>query len=121
MTNLSATWLDNQSHSVRAEVNNLIAYRPDHEFMRLLAEWLPVVPCPGLIDLYYDIWHCVPSRLTSRIAIKQVHTQEALAEYLALTERVLMDDRAGKDFDEQHAEGDNLDAVIFWLKRRAGR
>lgn len=46
---------------------------------------------------------------------------EALAEYLALTERVLMDDRAGKDFDEQHAEGDDLDAVIFWLKRRAGR
>lgn len=103
MTNSTAAWLDNQSVSVRAEVNNLIDYRPDPEFIHLLAEWLPVVPCPGLIDLYYDIWHCVPSRLALRIAVKQVHTPEELSEYLALTERVFIDDSACKDFDEHYS------------------
>lgn len=121
MPPVMATWLDNQSAEVRAELNNLIAYQPEREFIQLLAEWLPVVPRPGLIDLYYDIWHCVPSRQALKIALRWVHSPEELAAFLALTERVLIDGPACRDFDEQLSEADDLDEVIFWLKRRAGR
>lgn len=121
MPHSTATWLDNQSADVRAELDNLIAYQPEPEFIRLLAEWLPVVPGPGLIDLYYDIWHCVPSRPALRIAVKRVHTAKELSDYLALTERALIDGPACQDFANRFSEDDDLDEVIFWLKRRAGR
>lgn len=121
MPHPTATWLDNQSADVRAELNNLIAYQAEPEFVRLLAELLPVVPGPGLIDLYYDIWYCIPSRPALRIAVRQVHSPEELAAYLALTERVLIDSPACQAFDDQLSEADDLDEVIFWLKRRAGR
>lgn len=121
MSHSTATWLDNQSAEVRAELDNLIAYQPEPEFIRLLAEWLPVVPGPGLIDLYYDIWHCVPSRPALRIAVKRVHTAQELSDYLVLTERALIDGPACQDFANRFSEDDDLDDVIFWLKRRAGR
>lgn len=121
MPHSTAIWLDNQSADVRAELNNLIAYQPEPEFIHFLAEWLPVVPGPGLIDLYYDIWHCVPSRQALQIAVRRVHRPEELSEYLALSERVLIDGPACEDFDNQLSADDDLDEVIFWLKRRAGR
>lgn len=121
MTDSTLTWLDHQSADVRAELNNLIAYQPEPEFIRLLAEWLPVVPRPGLIDLYYDIWHFVPNRQALKIAIQRVHTPEELSAYLALTEQVLIDGAACQAFEHQLADDDDLDEVIYWLKRRAGR
>jgi len=121
MPHPTATWLDNQSADVRAELNNLIAYRAEPEFVRLIAELLPVVPSPGLIDLYYDIWYCIPSRQALRIAIRRVHSPGELAAYLALTERVLIDGPACQAFADQFSEDDDLDAVIFWLKRQGGR
>ena len=120
MPDSTAIWLDNQSADVRAELNNLIAYQAEPEFIRLLAELLPVVPGPGLIDLYYDVWCCIPSRQALRIAIQQVHSPAELAAYLALTERVLIDGPVCQNFDDQLSENDDLDEVIFWLKRRAG-
>lgn len=121
MPHSTVTWLDHQSADVRAELSNLIAYQPEPEFISLLAECLPVIPCPGLIDLYYDIWHCVPSRQALRIAINRVHTPEELSSYLALTERVLIDGPACEDFDGQFSEDDDLGGVIFWLERKTGR
>lgn len=121
MSHATATWLDNQSAAIRAELNNLIAYQAEAEFIRLLVEMLPVVPCPGLIDLYYDIWHCVPSRLALKIAVRQVHVPEELAAYLALTERVLVDDQVCQDFDDDFSDDDDLEEIGFWLKRRVRR
>lgn len=121
MPHSTVTWLDKQSADVRAELDNLITYQPEPEFIRFLAEWLPVVPGPGLIDLYYDIWHCIPSRQALKIAVRRLHTPKELASYLALTERVLIDGPSCQDFDSQLSEDDDLDEVIFWLKRRAGR
>lgn len=63
-------WIAAQSPDVRAELANLIDYRPEPEFIDLLSELLPVVPCSGLVDLYYDIWYCIPSRLALTIAVK---------------------------------------------------
>lgn len=121
MTASTAAWLAAQSPDVRAELANLIAYRPEPKFVRLLSELLPVLPCSGLVDLYYDVWYCVPSRLALRIAIKQVHAPEDLAQYLALAERVLADSATCADFESQLSEGDDVEEVIFWLKRRVGR
>lgn len=121
MSDSTASWLAAQSPDVRAELANLIDYRPEPEFVHLLAEMLPVVPGSGLVDLYYDIWYCVPSRLALRIAMKQVHAPEALAQYLALVERVLLDAAACTDFEEHLSDADDVDEVVFWLKRRAGR
>lgn len=121
MSDSIPAWITAQSPDVRAELTNLIDYHPEPEFIRLLAEFLPVVPCPGLVDLYYDVWYCVPSRLALRIAMKQVHAPEELAQYLALSERVLVDATVCADFERQHSDADDVDEVIFWLKRRAGR
>jgi hypothetical protein len=121
MTDSAATWLEHQSADVRAELSNLIAYQAEPEFIRLLAERLPVVPCSGLIDLYYDIWYCVPSRLALKIALRRVYTPAELADYLALIERVLIDGPVCQDFDNQLSDEDDLDTVIFWLKRRVRR
>lgn len=120
MTDSSATWVAAQSPDIRAELANLIDFRPEPEFIRLLSELLPVLPCAGLVDLYYDVWYCVPSRLALRIAIQQVHAPEELAEYLALAERVLADAATCADFDSQLSEADDVEEVIFWLKRRVG-
>ena len=110
-----------QSPDVQAELANLIDFRPEPEFVRLLAETLPVVPCPGLVDIYYDIWYCIPSRLALRIAMKQVHSPDELAQYLVLAERVLIDTATCADFDGQLSDADDVEEVVFWLKRRAGR
>lgn len=118
MTASTAAWIAAQSPDVRAELANLIDYRPEPEFMRLLSEQLPVVPCPGLIDLYYDIWYCIPSRLVLSVAMKQVHSHDELAQYLALAERVLIDAATIGAFEGQLCEADNADDVISWLKRR---
>ena len=119
MAEIDNSWFDNQSADVRAELNNLISYRPEPEFILLLSMLQPRVPCRGLIDLYYDIWYCVPSRLALRIAIRQLHQPEELAEYLALTERVLDDLKACDAFSEQMSEDSDVDEVLFWLRRRA--
>lgn len=121
MTAPTASWIAAQSHDVRTELANLIDYCPEPEFLGLLSESLPVVPCPGLIDLYYDIWYCIPSRLALRIAMRQVHAQGELAQYLALAERVLVDAAAIEAFEGQLSAADDVEEVIFWLKRRAGR
>lgn len=121
MSDSIATWLAAQSPDVRAELANLIDYRPEPEFIRLLAELQPVVPGPGLVDLYYDVWYCVPSRLALRIAMKQLHEPEDLAQYLALAERVLVDAATCADFDAQLSDADDVEEVVFWMKRRAVR
>lgn len=121
MTDSIATWIDAQSPDVRAELANLIDYHPEPEFTLLLSELLPIVPCPGLVDLYYDLWYCIPSSLALRIAVKQIHIQEELAQYLALAERVLADAASCEAFECQLSDADDVDEVIFWLKRRSGR
>ena len=121
MTDSIVTWIAAQSPDVRAELEHLIDYRPEPEFLQLLSELMPVVPCPGLVDLYYDIWYCIPSRLALRIAVKQLHIQEELAQYLALAERVLFDAASCAAFESQLSGADDVEEVIFWLKRRSGR
>ena len=116
-----AAWVAAQCPDVRAELANLIDYRPEPEFIQLLSELLPLVPCPGLVDLYYDIWYCVPSRLALRIAMKQVHTPDELVQYLALAERVLINPTVCMGFEGQLSDADDVDEVVFWLKRRAAR
>lgn len=121
MSDSISRWIAAQSPDVQAELSNLIDYRPEPEFVRLLAEMLPVVPCSGLVDLYYDIWYCIPSRLALRIAMKQIHFPDELAQYLSLAERVLGDTATSVDFEKQLSDADDVDEVVFWLKRRAGR
>lgn len=82
---------------------------------------MPVVPCPGLVDLYYDLWYCIPSRLALRIAVKQIHVQEELAQYLTLAERVLVDAASCEAFESQLSDADDVEEVVFWLKRWSGR
>ena len=121
MTDSIVTWIAAQSPDVRAELENLIDYRPEPEFILLLSELLPVVPSPGLVDLYYDIWYCIASRLAFRTAVKQIHTQEELAQYLAVAERVLIDTASCEAFESQLSDADDVEEVVFWLKRRTGR
>jgi hypothetical protein len=121
MTDSIAAWIAAQSPDVRAELDNLIDYRPEPEFTQLLAELLPVVPRPGLVDLYYDIWYCIQSRLALRFAVQQLHVQDELAQYLALAERVLVDAASCEAFDSQLSDADDVEEVIFWLKRWSGR
>lgn len=121
MSDSIQNWIGAQTPDVQAELGNLIDYRPEPEFVRLLAEMLPVLPNPGLVDLYYDVWYCVPSRLALRIAMKQIHSPDELAQYLALAERVLVDASTCADFEKQLSDADDVDEVVFWLKRKAGR
>lgn len=121
MTDSIATWIAAQSPDVRVELENLIDYRPEPEFTLLLSKLLPVVPSTGLVDLYYDLWYCIPSRLALRVAVKQIHIQEELAQYLALAERVLVDATLCEAFENQLSDADDVEEVIFWLKRRSGR
>lgn len=121
MTDSIAPWIAAQSPDVRAELANLMDYRPEAEFTLLLSELLPVVPCPGLVDLYYDIWYCISSRLALRIAVTQVHNQDELAQYLALAERVLVDAASCEAFENHLSDADDVEEVVFWLMRRSGR
>ena len=119
MTASTAVWLDAQSADVRSELDNLISYGPDPEFIRQLAERLPRIPCVGLIDLYYDIWYCVPSRLAFRIAVGQLHDPEKLSDFLVLAERVLVDEPSCDAFAAEIHDDDELHEVIFCLLKRA--
>ena len=96
-----------------------MAYRPEPEFIGSLSGLLPVIPCQGLVDLYYDIWYCVPCRLAFRVAVKQLHGPGELVEYLTLTESVLVNKPACEDFAARFGDDDDPDEIIFWLKRRA--
>ena len=78
-----------------------------------------MVPCAGLIDLYYDIWYCVPSRLAFRIAVLHMHDAETLSDFLGLAERVLVDALACDAFAEQIHDDDELYEITGWLKRRS--
>lgn len=109
------TWLAAQSAAVRAELENLLAYRPEAEFMLSLAELLPVVPQAGLIDLYYDIFYCC--RPVFRIAVRQLHTPEELADFLQTAERALLDAEDAAACAAACADDADVDEVIFWLKR----
>lgn len=109
------TWLAAQSAAVRAELENLLAYRPEAEFMLSLAELLPVVPQAGLIDLYYDIFYCC--RPVFRIAARQLHTPEELADFLQTAERALLDAEDAAACAAACADDADVDEVIFWLKR----
>jgi len=109
------TWLAAQSAAVRAELENLLAYRPEAEFMQSLAELLPVVPQAGLIDLYYDIFYCC--RPVFRIAVRQLHTPEELADFLQTAERALLDAEDAAACAAACADDADVDEVIFWLKR----
>lgn len=108
-------WLAAQSPAVRAELDNLLAYRPEEEFIRTLAELLPVVPCAGLIDLYYDIFYCC--RPVFRIAVRQLHDPDELAIFLQTAERALPEAEDAAACTAACADMDDVDEVIFWLKR----
>jgi len=118
MTTSIDIWLNNQPVDVQAELNILISYGPDPEFIRQLADLLPVVPRAGLIDLYYDIWYCIPSRLAFRFAARNLHDPEKLSGFLVLLERVLVDEPSCAAFDEQVRDDDETYEVIAWLQRR---
>lgn len=53
--------------------------------------------------------------------MKQLHEPEDLAQYLALAERVLVDAATCADFDAQLSDADDVEEVVFWMKRRAVR
>lgn len=111
-------WLDRQSADVRAELGNLLAYQPEPEFIQGLADRLPIVPAAGLIDLYYDIFYCCQPAFN--IAVRQLHVPEALSGFLRLAESALVDSDDFAAFSASWAdEAEDIDEVIFWLKRRA--
>ena len=121
MTASTTAWLDDQPPAVRAELDNLLSYGPDPEFLPQFAALLPIVPCAGLVDLYYDIWYCVPSRLAFRLAVRLLHDPSRLADFLVLAERVLVDEAICKAFAAQVQEDDELHEVVGWLKRHLPR
>lgn len=111
-------WLDRQRADVRAELDNLLAYQPEPEFIQGLADRLPIVPAAGLIDLYYDIFYCCQPAFN--IAVRQLHAPEALSSFLRLAESALVDSDDFAAFSASWAdEGEDIEEVIFWLKRRA--
>lgn len=115
MTQHLNAWLAAQSAAVRAELENLLAYRPEAEFIESLAELLPVVPQAGLIDLYYDIFYCC--RPVFRIAVRQLHTPEELADFLQTAERALLDAEDAAACAAACTDEADIDEVVFWLKR----
>jgi hypothetical protein len=111
-------WLSRQSDDVRGELDNLLAYKPEPEFIQGLADWLPVVPATGLIDLYYDIFYCC--KPVFRIAVRQLHDPEALAQFLLLAERALVDQADFAAYSSAWSgEDEDIEEVVFWLKRQA--
>lgn len=61
------------------------------------------------------------SLVSTAAAMKQVYAYETLAQYLALAERVLVDAAATEAFEGQLSDADDVEEVVFWLKRRAGQ
>lgn len=110
-------WLDAQSVEVRAELDNLLAYKPEAEFMQVLADRLPVVPCAGLVDLYYDIFYCCKPALN--VAVRNLHDPEELSRFLLLAEQALVDSADFDAFRSCWSDDGDIDEIIFWLKRRA--
>lgn len=110
-------WLDKQTADVRAELNNLLAYKPEPEFVRTLAEFLPVVPGTGLVDLYYDIFYCCKPVFI--MSLKQLHSSEELSRFLVIAEQALVDMADIDAFASACSDGEDIDEIIFWLKRRA--
>lgn len=110
-------WLNAQSAAVRAELDNLLDYKPEAEFIQVLAELLPVIPCAGLVDLYYDIYYCCKPAL--RVAVRNLHDPEELSRFLLLAEAALIDQADFDAFTAGWSETDDIDEIIFWLKRHA--
>ena len=110
-------WLDAQSAEVRAELDNLLTYKPEAEFIQALADWLPVVPCAGLVDLYYDIFYCCKPVLN--VAVRHLHDPDELSRFLLLAERALVDETDFDAFTACWSDDDDIDEIIFWLKRHA--
>jgi hypothetical protein len=117
MIDILTVWLSNQSAGVRAEVVNLLEYKPESEFIQTLADLLPIVPVIGLVDLYYDIFYCC--KPVFKMAIKHLHSPEALSNFLVLAERALVSKSDFDAFLSDCSDGDEIDEVIFWLKRHA--
>lgn len=108
-------WLANQATDVQAELNNLLSYNPEPEFVQALADLLPLVPGAGLVDLYYDIFYfCRP---VFRVAVEQLHRPDDLSDFLRLAERAIVDAADVEAFKAQCSTPDDVDEVIFWLKR----
>ena len=112
-----SVWLDAQAAEVRAELDNLLAYKPELEFIQALADWLPVIPCAGLVDLYYDIFYCCKPALN--VAIRNLHDPTELSQFLLLAERALVDQADFDAFTSCWSDEDDIDEIIFWLKRHA--
>jgi hypothetical protein len=111
------SWLDAQSAEVRAELDNLLAYKPEAEFIQTLADLLPVLPCAGLVDLYYDIFYCCKPALN--VAVRHLHDPAELSRFLLLAERALVDQADFDTFTSTWSDDDDIDEIIFWLKRHA--
>lgn len=108
-------WLADQPADVQAELNNLLSYNPEQEFVQALAELLPSVPGAGLVDLYYDIFYfCRP---VFRVAVEQLHRPDDLSDFLRLAERAIVNAADVEAFKAQCSTPDDVDEVIFWLKR----
>lgn len=118
-TEAQRIWLERQTADVRAELDNLLAYKPEPEFIKALADLLPVVPGNGLIDLYYDIFYCCKPVFV--IAARQLHSPEELSGFLLLAERALVDAADFEAFASRWSDDDEIDEIIFWLKRHAGQ
>lgn len=117
MIDTLTSWLDNQSTDVRTELDNLLGYNPEPEFLLSLVESLPVVPSAGLVDLYYDIFYCCSP--VFKMAIRQLHSPEELSGFLVLAERALVNEPDIEAFSSACSEEGDIDDVIFWLKRHA--
>ena len=116
-TDALTIWLDAQSAEVRAELDNLLAYQPEAEFMQVLAGLLPVVPGVGLVDLYYDIFYCCRPALS--VAVRHLHDPAELSRFLLLAERALVEPADFDAFTSCWLDVDDIDEIIFWLQRHA--
>lgn len=117
MNDILSVWLSKQSADVRAELGNLLGYKPEPEFIQTLANLFPLVPAPGMIDLYYDIFYfCKP---VFKIAVRQLPSPEELSSFLVLAERTLVSKSDLDAFSSACSGEDEIDEVIFWLKRHA--
>ena len=110
-------WQEAQTVEVRGELDNLLSYKPEMAFLEGLADALPVIPCGGLVDLYYDIFYgCKP---VFNVAVRQLHDPDELTQFLMLAERALVDQRDLDAFTACWPDDADIDEIIFWLKRHA--